>query len=141
MCVCARARVCVRVCVRARVCVCVCVLYVCVCVSVCLSVCLYVCVSECVCVCVCVRARACVCVCVWGGCLCHVRVCYTQHRLSKTLFTNPCCYKATVSLSQFVINNPLSVFVALTRLAALSLPKQLCLIVTGRRRCPIDLPK
>ena len=46
MCVCVRARACVRVCVRLCVCV---------------SVCVCVCVCTCVCVCVCVRAyvRAC----------------------------------------------------------------------------------
>ena len=62
MCVCARARACMRMCAfeYMRVCVFVCVC-VCVCARVCVCACVRVCVCACVCVCVCVRARACMC--------------------------------------------------------------------------------
>ena len=56
LCVCVRARACVRMCV-----------YVFVCVSVRVRECMYVCVNVCACVCACARPSVCTCACAGGG--------------------------------------------------------------------------
>ena len=67
VCVCLRACVCASMCACVRACACMCVC-VCACVRVCVCVCgMCVRVCACVCVCVCARARLCLCVCVCGG--------------------------------------------------------------------------